>query len=144
MGGGRAWSAPRAAPRRYADDDQLTITCMSFGFARGLPRDADLVFDLRFLANPHWQDDLRPLTGQDAAVGAFIAKDPAFDPAFARILDLLVTLIPRYRHEGKAYLTIAFGCTGGRHRSVVIAEEVAAWLRERGFAPRVAHRDVQR
>jgi RNase adapter protein RapZ len=126
-----------------ATDDALTITCMSFGFARGLPRDADLVFDMRFLANPHWEGALRPLTGLDAAVGEFIAADPAFDPAFGRIADLLVTLIPRYHHEGKTYLTVAFGCTGGRHRSVYVTETMARSLRAAGYAPTVVHRDIQ-
>lgn len=125
------------------EEDALTITCMSFGFARGLPRDADLVFDMRFLANPHWEADLRPLTGLDAAVGDFIAKDPAYDPAFAKIVDLLVTLIPRYRHEGKTYLAAAFGCTGGRHRSVHVTEAAAAALRAAGYAPTVVHRDIK-
>jgi len=123
--------------------DELTITCMSFGFARGLPRDADLVFDMRFLANPHWEDELRPLTGLDAAVGEFIRRDAAFDQAFARIADLLVTLIPRYKHEGKTYLTAAFGCTGGRHRSVYVTETMAASLRAAGYEPTVVHRDVK-
>jgi UPF0042 nucleotide-binding protein len=125
------------------DDEQLTVTCMSFGFARGLPRDADLVFDMRFLANPHWVDELRPLTGQDAAVGAFVAADPAFDPAFGKIADLLTTLLPRYRYEGKAYLTIAFGCTGGRHRSVYTTERMAEALRAAGYAPTIVHRDIK-
>ena len=125
------------------DGDALTITCMSFGFARGLPRDADLVFDMRFLANPHWEGELRPLTGLDAPVGAFIAQDPAYDSAFAKIVDLLVTLIPRYHHEGKAYLTAAFGCTGGRHRSVYVTEAMAAALRAAGHEPVVVHRDIK-
>lgn len=125
------------------DGDKLTITCMSFGFARGLPRDADLVFDMRFLANPHWDNALRPLTGHDAAVGEFIARDPAFDPAFAKIADLILTLIPRYHHEGKTYLTAAFGCTGGRHRSVYVTETMARVLREAGYEPNVLHRDIK-
>lgn len=124
-------------------DAQLTLTLMSFGFARGLPRDADLVFDMRFLANPHWRDELRPLTGQDAAVGDFIAADPTFDPAFRQIGDLLELLLPRYRAEGKSYLTVAFGCTGGRHRSVYITEAMAKRLRAAGYDPTVAHRDMK-
>jgi len=126
------------------DGDELTLTCLSFGFARGLPRDADLVFDLRFLANPHWDDELRPLTGLDAPVGAFIRKDVAFDPAFDKIADLMVTLIPRYAHEGKSYLTIAFGCTGGRHRSVFVTEAMAQRRREAGYEPTVVHRDISK
>ena len=134
----------RVIREKFGDDgsDELTLTCLSFGFARGLPRDADLVFDMRFLANPHWDDALRPMTGLDAPVGEFIARDPAYDPAFEKIADLITTLIPRYRHEGKAYLTIAFGCTGGRHRSVFITEAMAQRLRDAGYAPNVVHRDI--
>ena len=119
----------------------LTVTIMSFGFARGLPRDADLVFDMRFLANPHWVSALRPLTGEDAAVGAYVAADPAFQPAFDRIADLLLTLLPSYGREGKAYLTVAFGCTGGRHRSVYVARTMAARLAGAGWTASVVHRD---
>ena len=118
-----------------------TLTCMSFGFARGLPRDADLVFDMRFLSNPHWDLALRPLTGDDEAVADHIRADPAFAPAFERIVELLLTLLPGYRREGKAYLTLAFGCTGGRHRSVFVARAVAARLREAGYAPHLIDRD---
>lgn len=123
--------------------NELTLTLMSFGFARGIPRDADLVFDMRFLANPHWQNELRPLTGLDAPVGNFVQADPAFTPAFERIADLIVTLLPSYRQEGKSYLTIAFGCTGGRHRSVYVTEAMAARLRQAGFNPSVVHRDMK-
>lgn len=119
----------------------LTLTIMSFGFARGLPRDADLVFDMRFLANPHWEPLLRPLTGEDPAVAAYVAADPAFAPAFERIADLLLTLLPGYGREGKAYLTVAFGCTGGRHRSVHIARAMAARLGQAGYEASVTHRD---
>jgi UPF0042 nucleotide-binding protein len=123
--------------------DHLTLTLMSFGFARGIPRDADSVFDLRFLSNPHWQEDLRPLTGQDAPVGAYIERDPGFAEAFERIGGLLAFLLPRYRAEGKAYLTIGFGCTGGRHRSVYVTERMADRLRAAGYAPQVVHRDLK-
>ena len=115
---------------------------MSFGFARGIPRNADLVLDMRFLRNPHWQEDLRDLTGLDEAVGAHIAGDEAYEEAMARIEDLLITLLPRYRAEGKSYVSIAFGCTGGRHRSVHVAERVAARLRAAGFSPSLDHRDL--
>ena len=119
-----------------------TLTLLSFGFARGLPRNADTVFDLRFLRNPYWQDELRGLTGLDEAVCAHIAGDEAYDPSMARIEDLLLTLLPRYRAEGRSYITVAFGCTGGRHRSVHVAERVAGRLREAGFSPTVEHRDL--
>ena len=119
-----------------------TVSVMSFGFARGLPRNADLVFDMRFLRNPHWQADLRPGTGLDPDVSAYVAGDPAYDTAMSQIESLLLVLLPRYRAEGKSYVTIAFGCTGGRHRSVHVAERVAARLRDEGFSPTVAHRDL--
>lgn len=126
------------------EGDALTLTCLSFGFARGVPRDADLVFDMRFLANPHWDDALRPLTGLDAAVGAFIESDVAYETASEKIAELIMTLIPRYQFEGKAYLTIAFGCTGGRHRSVFVTEAMAKRLRQAGFEPSVVHRDISK
>lgn len=119
-----------------------TITVMSFGFARGLPRNADLVFDMRFLDNPHWQPDLRPKTGLDAGVSAFIARDPAYAEALDRIGGLVEFLLPRYAAEGKAYVTIAIGCTGGRHRSVHVAERLGARLIEAGYSPTVIHRDM--
>ncbi len=120
----------------------LTVTLQSFGFAQGLPRNADLVFDMRFLANPHWDMALRPLTGEDPAVAAFVARDPAYAPAIDRIADLLITLLPGYGREGKAYLTIAIGCTGGRHRSVAVSRELQARLVAAGHAPLLIHRDV--
>ena len=123
-------------------EGSLTVTIQSFGFAGGLPRDADLVFDMRFLANPHWDVALRPLTGEDAAVAAYVAADPAYAPAVDRIADLLLTLLPGYGREGKAYLTIAIGCTGGRHRSVAVARELHARLSAAGHAPHLVHRDL--
>jgi UPF0042 nucleotide-binding protein len=119
-----------------------TLHVMSFGFARGLPRNADTVFDMRFLKNPHWVDDLRPKTGLEVPVGDYIATDPAYEDAVSRIESLLLILLPRYRAEGKSYVSVAFGCTGGRHRSVHVAERVAARLREAGFSPTVEHRDL--
>ncbi|WP_298017188.1 RNase adapter RapZ [uncultured Parasphingopyxis sp.] len=121
---------------------EMTVTIASFGFARGILRNADMVFDMRFLRNPHWDETLRPMTGKDEAVGDYIAEDPAYEDAVGRMEELLVTLLPRYRAEGKAYVTIAFGCTGGRHRSVHVAERVAQRLRDSGFSPTVAHRDL--
>jgi UPF0042 nucleotide-binding protein len=118
------------------------VTILSFGFARGLPRNADLVFDMRFLRNPHWVPDLRPGTGLDEPVSAYVAGDPAYAEAMDRIEGLLLMLLPRYRTEGKAYVTIAIGCTGGRHRSVHVAERLAKRLRAEGFSPTLAHRDL--
>ncbi|HQS95551.1 MAG: RNase adaptor protein RapZ [Novosphingobium sp. 17-62-19] len=121
---------------------QPTLTISSFGFSRGTPPLADLVFDMRFLANPHWVDALRPQTGQDVAVGAYIREDPAFADAFARIRDLLLLLLPRYQEQGKAYVHVAFGCTGGKHRSVFMAEQIASALRTAGFSPTLLHRNL--
>jgi UPF0042 nucleotide-binding protein len=134
----------RAMRERFGgiDASELTITVSSFGFSRGMPPVADLVFDMRFLDNPHWDPELRPLTGEDAAVGEHIRKDPAYAEAFARIRDLLLLLLPRYRAQGKAYVHIAFGCTGGRHRSVFTAGQIAAALREHGFSPTLLHRNL--
>jgi UPF0042 nucleotide-binding protein len=120
----------------------VTLTLSSFGFARGMPPLADLVFDMRFLDNPHWVPDLRELTGQEAAVGEHIMRDPAFADGFARIRDLLLMLLPRYAAQGKPYVHVAFGCTGGRHRSVFTAERMAESLRAAGFSPTVRHRNL--
>ncbi len=125
-----------------APEAALTLTISSFGFARGMPPLADLVFDMRFLDNPHWVPGLREQTGQDAAVGEHIGKDPAFAEAFARIRDLLLLLLPRYAAQGKPYVHVAFGCTGGRHRSVYTAETMAEALRGAGFSPTVRHRNL--
>ena len=123
-------------------ESAMTLTISSFGFARGMPPLADLVFDMRFLDNPHWVPDLRELTGQDAPVGQHIERDPAFADAFARIRDLLLVLLPRYQAQGKPYVHVAFGCTGGRHRSVYTAETMAESLRTAGFSPTVRHRNL--
>lgn len=120
----------------------LTVTVSSFGFARGMPPVADLVFDMRFLDNPHWVPGLREQTGQDAAVGDHIRRDPAFADAFAQIRDLLLLLLPRYAQQGKPYVHVAFGCTGGKHRSVFTAESIAEALRSAGFSPTVRHRNL--
>ncbi|MEN2784861.1 RNase adapter RapZ [Sphingomonas qilianensis] len=119
-----------------------TLSILSFGFSRGLPRNADLVFDMRFLRNPHWVAALRPGTGLDADVAAYVAEDPAYEAAVSHIESLLELLLPRYRAEGKSYVTVAFGCTGGRHRSVHVAERVAKRLRDAAFSPTVRHRDL--
>ena len=129
--------------RRYGgDSDQPVLTIASFGFARGISRTADLVFDLRFLPNPHWVEELRPLTGQDDAVRDYLLRDPAWNETMDRIESLLIDWIPRYWAAGKSYVTVAFGCTGGRHRSVAAAVEMAERLRRAGFAPNVRHRDL--
>ncbi len=122
--------------------DELTLAIMSFSYRRGLPREADLVFDVRFLANPHYVDELRDKTGWAPEVGAFIASDPQFDDFMARLDALLELLLPRYRQEGKSYLTIAIGCTGGRHRSVYVAEQLAARMRDANHRVRVIHREI--
>jgi len=120
----------------------MTVTVTSFGFARGMPPVADLVFDMRFLDNPHWDPKLQALTGLDEGVGEHIERDPAYASAFARIRDLVLELLPRYAEQGKTYVNIAFGCTGGRHRSVFVAERIAGALREGGFSPTVRHRNL--
>jgi UPF0042 nucleotide-binding protein len=132
-----------ALRQRYGGEvDQPVITVSSFGFARGISRTADLVFDMRFLANPHWIDALRPLTGEDQAVQDYVASDPAWGVMMDQVEALATALIPRYWAAGKSYLTIAFGCTGGRHRSVAAAVEMAKRLHRAGFAPIVRHRDL--
>jgi UPF0042 nucleotide-binding protein len=122
----------------------LLVFVISFSFRFGLPREADLVLDVRFLANPHYDPNLGPLTGRDAPVAAFVAKDDGFEPFFESLTRLLGPLLPRYAAEGKSYLTIAVGCTGGRHRSVFVAERLAAWLRDQGQRLSVDHRDLER
>ncbi len=114
----------------------------SFSYRHGLPRNADLVLDVRFLVNPHYVPALRPLSGKDSAVGDYIAADPDFEPLFGEFCAWLRKLLPRYEREGKSYLTIAIGCTGGRHRSVYVAERLAAWLAQEGRRVAVAHRDL--
>ncbi|ATE67337.1 RNase adapter RapZ [Rhizorhabdus dicambivorans] len=120
----------------------ITLTVMSFGFSRGVPRDADLMFDMRFLRNPHWVPELKPRTGLDPEVAAYVQADPTYAEARARIEALILLLLPRYEAEGKSYVTIAIGCTGGKHRSVHFAEALAIGLREAGFSPTVRHREL--
>jgi len=129
---------------RFAENapHDMAIIVSSFGFARGTPPLADLVFDMRFLDNPHWVASLREQTGLDEAVGSHIRKDQAFETAFNQIRDLLLTLLPRYQAQGKSYVNIGFGCTGGRHRSVYTAETMAKALRGAGFSPTVIHRNL--
>lgn len=122
----------------------LSLYVTSFSFRHGVPRESDLVFDVRFLANPHWDPKLRPLTGQDAAVAAYVRNDADYAAFIEHLTQLLVPLLPRYLQEGKSYLTVAIGCTGGRHRSVVVAEELATRLAGNGYIVGVGHRDLDR
>lgn len=123
---------------------RLQVSVESFGFKHGLPLDADMVMDVRFLPNPHWQDDLRPLTGHDPKVRDHVLETSSGSDFVDRLEDLLGSLLPQYEAEGRSYLTLAIGCTGGRHRSVAIAEEMALRLRANGVAVRATHRDVAR
>jgi RNase adapter protein RapZ len=129
--------------RRYGgDSDQPVLTLSSFAFARGILRTADLVFDLRFVPNPHWIEELRPLSGEDVPVRDYLHQQPEWSEALERIESLLIDWIPRYWAADKSYVTVAFGCTGGRHRSVAAAVEMAERLRKAGLAPNVRHRDL--
>jgi len=121
----------------------LTVFVTSFGFKNGLPRDADLVFDVRFLRNPHYVDALRPQSGLDQQVAAYVREDDAYETFFNNLTGLLAPLLPRYASEGKSYLTIAIGCTGGRHRSVLVAEQLTMWLQEQGQTAQQRHRDLE-
>jgi UPF0042 nucleotide-binding protein len=121
----------------------LAVFVVSFSYRHGLPREADLVFDVRFLDNPHYVDALRPLTGRDGAVDEYVMRDPGWRPFFDSVTAMLKPLIPRFSQEGKSYLTIGIGCTGGRHRSVFAAEALAEWLRSEGLRVGLAHRDMQ-
>ncbi len=125
-----------------AEGKKIYVTVMSFGFKNGLPREADMVIDVRFLQNPHWEKKLRPLTGQDTPVQDYIRKDEGFDPLNRHISSLLELLLPRYEVEGKSYFTLAVGCTGGRHRSVYMAELWAEMVKTLGFAVSLRHRDL--
>lgn len=129
---------------RFDPEAGLSIFVMSFAYRQGLPREADLVFDVRFLANPYWETPLRAQTGQDPGVAAYIKKDKYYQSFTEHLQGLLLPLLPRYQQEGKSYLTIAFGCTGGRHRSVFIAEECATFLAQKGYIVGIGHRDLDR
>jgi UPF0042 nucleotide-binding protein len=123
---------------------RMQTSVVSFGYKHGVPLDADVVFDCRFLPNPHWRDDLRPLSGLDEPVRDYVLAQPATTALLDRLDALWDLVLPGYEAEGKSYLTIAFGCTGGRHRSVVVAEEVSRRLSEKGTKPSVFHRDIDR
>jgi len=130
--------------QEQSTEKNILVSCVSFGFRQGVPEDADLVFDVRFLPNPHFVPEFRPLTGRHPRVAKYIRSFPQTQEFISRISDLLVYLLPHYIHEGKSYLTIAFGCTGGQHRSVLIAEEVGKHLRRAGYRVKVVHRDSPR
>ncbi|MFN4193718.1 MAG: RNase adapter RapZ [Tabrizicola sp.] len=123
---------------------RLSVSVQSFSYKRGVPRGMDMIFDCRFLANPHWQPALRPLDGRDSAVESFVRADPRFDEFFQRVKDLLLFLLPAHLDEGKAHLAIGFGCTGGQHRSVAMAEMVGSALAEAGWPVSKRHRELER
>ena len=120
----------------------MATTVSSFGYKHGLPIDVDLVIDCRFLPNPHWIEELRPLTGLDQSVRDYVLSQPVTEGFLERLERLLELILPLYEQEGKSYLTVAFGCTGGRHRSVAIAERMAVVFEELGITPSVVHRDL--
>ena len=127
--------------QKESSDKNILVSCVSFGFKHGVPEDADLVFDVRFLPNPHFVPEFRPLTGRDPRVAKYIRSFPQTQEFIDRISELLIYLLPHYVGEGKSYLTISFGCTGGQHRSVMIAEDVGKHLKKAGYRVKVMHRD---
>jgi RNase adapter protein RapZ len=134
----------RQAFARTPPEQGLQVSIASFGFKYGPPRDVDLLFDVRFLPNPHWIDELRPLPGSDPAVQRYVRGQPAYGRFMARLADLLDVVVPGYVAEGKSYLSIGVGCTGGRHRSVVVVEELAGYFRRYGLPVSTDHRDLGR
>jgi UPF0042 nucleotide-binding protein len=133
--------------KRFGHGDQterLLVSCLSFGFKNGVPLDADMVFDVRFLPNPHFVPEFREKTGLDAKVAGFVKSFPQTGEFLDKVTDLLLYLMPHYVKEGKSYLTIAFGCTGGQHRSVMMAEEMAKRLSKAGYVAKALHRDMPR
>jgi len=127
---------------RQAHDKNIQVSCVSFGFREGVPEEADLLFDVRFLPNPHFVPEFRPYTGKNPRVAKYIRSFPQTQEFISRISELLIYLLPHYVREGKSYLTIAFGCTGGQHRSVFIAEEVYKRLAKAGYRVKAVHRDA--
>jgi UPF0042 nucleotide-binding protein len=126
------------------DTTSMSVRLVSFGYKHGLPLDVDLVMDCRFLPNPHWVDELRPLTGRDPEVAAYIQSQTITPEFLERLYALIDLLMPAYEREGKSYLSIGIGCTGGQHRSVWVAGQLRGHLEEQGYSPRVSHRDVDR
>ncbi|MEL7154888.1 MAG: RNase adapter RapZ [Pseudomonadota bacterium] len=122
----------------------LSVTIQSFSYKRGVPPSADMVFDCRFLRNPYWEPEIRDLDGRDQPIQAFVRDDPLFDAFFGKLCDMVLTLLPAYRAEGKAYLTVALGCTGGRHRSVTVAEGLSEFLASEGWPVSTRHRELNR
>jgi UPF0042 nucleotide-binding protein len=132
---------------RFGHEDQskhLLISCLSFGFKNGVPLDADMVFDVRFLPNPHFVPEFRKKTGLDPKVAAYVRGFPQTEEFLGKVTDLMLYLVPHYIEEGKSYLTVAFGCTGGQHRSVMMAEEMAKRLKQAGYEVKALHRDMPR
>jgi UPF0042 nucleotide-binding protein len=132
---------------RFGHEDQakqLLVSCLSFGFKNGVPLDADMVFDVRFLPNPHFVPEFRKLTGLDPQVAAYVRRFPQTREFLARVTNLMLYLLPHYVEEGKSYLTVAFGCTGGQHRSVMMVEEIAKELKRSGYQVKALHRDIPR
>ena len=129
---------------RFAAHDAPTmvVTFMSFGFANGVPRDVDMVLDVRFLRNPHYIPELKPKTGLDAEVADYVRADEGFEPFIEKTMELVTFLLPRYRDEGKSYLTLAIGCTGGKHRSVTVVERIAGQLALDGMTVNRYHREI--
>lgn len=125
-----------------AEERSLSVVLTSFSFKHGLPRDADMVFDVRFLKNPHYDPELQPLTGLDPRVGAHVASDPGFDAFYSGLTGFVLPLLPRYLDEGKSYLTIGIGCTGGKHRSVYLVQKLGAFLEGHGYNVTLRHRDI--
>jgi UPF0042 nucleotide-binding protein len=132
---------------RFGHQDQtkqLLVSCLSFGFKNGVPLDADMVFDVRFLPNPHFVPEFRKKTGLDPKVAAYVRGFPQTKEFLARVTELMLYLLPHYVEEGKSYLTVAFGCTGGQHRSVMMAEEMSKRLHAAGYQVKALHRDMPR
>jgi UPF0042 nucleotide-binding protein len=133
--------------RQFGEEEArggLAVNLQSFSYKRGVPRGVDMVIDVRFLRNPHWSPALRPLDGRDDAVRAFVEADPAYAPFYARLEDLVKFLLPAYRAEGKSYFGLGLGCTGGKHRSVVLVESLAKTLAAEGWQVSIRHRDLER
>ncbi len=132
--------------RRFGGEgfNELALSVESFSYKRGLPRGIDMIFDVRFLNNPHWEEQLRALDGRDADVAAFVEKDPKFAEFYQKLSDLILFLLPAYKSEGKTHLAVGIGCTGGQHRSVAVAEKLSNTLAEKGWRVSTRHRELER